>query len=83
VLEFLQGAPVGQSAASATEIAQSLKQKGIQVVPKSDLEWLAKAEEQECRQRSNPYYRFQDDAAMLAAIERAKSGSEDVALAAQ
>jgi len=83
VLEYLQGVRAEQSAASATEIAESLKQKGIQVVPKSDLEWLAKAEEQECRARGNPYYRFPDDAAMLAAIELAKSGSEDVALAAQ
>jgi ferredoxin--NADP+ reductase len=84
VLEYLQGVQAGQSAASATEIAQSLKQKGIQMVPKSDLEWLAKAEEQECHARGNPYYRFPDDAAMLAAIERAKSSSaEDVALTAQ
>jgi hypothetical protein len=48
------------------------------------LEWLAKAEERECRLRGNPYYRFPGDAAMLAAIERAKSSpAEDIALTAQ
>jgi hypothetical protein len=88
VLEYLQGVQAQASdfgsAASAAEIAQSLEQKGIKVVPKSDLEWLTKAEEQECRLRRNPYYRFPDDAAMIAAIERAKSSpAEDVALAAQ
>ena len=85
VMEYLESLParaVG-SGASATEIAQSLEGKGIQIVPKSDLEWLAKAEEQERRLRGNPYYRFPDDAAMLAAIERAKSSSaEDIALTA-
>jgi len=86
VLEYLQGLPAQalDSAASAIEIAQSLEGKGIQVVPKSDLEWLAKAEERECRLCGNPYYRFPDDAAMLAAIERAKSSpAEDIALTAQ
>jgi ferredoxin--NADP+ reductase len=85
VLEYLQAAAAQASdSVSAAEIARSLGQKGIQVVPKSDLEWLTKAEEQECRVRSNPYYRFPDDAAMLAAIERAKSSpAEDVALTAQ
>jgi ferredoxin--NADP+ reductase len=83
VLQYLEGLQA-QPSASASEIARSLEQKGIQVVPKSDLEWLAKAEEQACRLRSNPYYRFPDDEAMLAAIERAKSSpAEDVALAAQ
>ncbi len=85
VLEYLQGAAAQASdSASAAEISKSLDQKGVQVVPKSDLEWLSKAEEQECRRRGNPYYRFPDDAAMLAAIERAKSSStEGVALTAQ
>jgi len=86
VLEYLQGLPAQalDSAASAIEIAQSLEGEGIQVVPKSDLEWLAKAEERECRLRGNPYYRFPDDAAMLAAIERAKSSpAEGIALTAQ
>jgi ferredoxin/flavodoxin---NADP+ reductase len=86
VLEYLQdaSAPDSASAASAADVGQSLKQKGIQIVPKSDLEWLSKAEEQECRLRANPYCRFPDDAAMLAAIEQAKSSSaEDVALTAQ
>ena len=85
VLEYLQHAPAQASdSVSAAEIARSLQQKGIQVVPKSDLEWLTKAEEQECRVRGNPYYRFPDNAAMLAAIERAKSSSaEDMALTAQ
>ena len=84
VLEYLQGVQAQQPAVSAAEIAKTLAQKGIQAVPKSDLEWLTKAEEQECQLRGNPYYRFPDDAAMLAAIERAKSSSEpDVAMAAK
>jgi hypothetical protein len=83
VLQYLQSLPA-QPSASAAEIARALEQEGIQMVPKSDLEWLAKAEERECRLRSDPYYRFPDDAAMLAAIEREKSSSaEDTALAAR
>ena len=83
VLEYLQGVQA-QPAASVEEIAQALAQKGIEVVPKTDLECLTKAEEQECQLRGNPYYRFPDDAAMLAAIERVKSGSTpDVAMAAK
>ena len=82
VLEYLQGLQAPTSAASAGEIARWLEQEGVQVVPKPDLEWLTRAEEQECRLRNNPYYRFPDDAAMLAAIERAKSAcADDVALA--
>ncbi len=78
VLEYLQGLPAQASnSASATEIASALQKKGIQAVPKSDLEWLAKAEEQESRLRGNPYYRFPDDDAMLAAIARAKSSSAE------
>lgn len=86
VLEYLQGVPAADCAcaASAVEIAKSLQEKGIQAVPKSDLEWLTKAEERECRARGNPYFRFGDDAAMLAAIERAKSSSsENVVVTAQ
>ncbi len=84
VLEYLQGAQTHQSAASADEIAQALSQKGVQAVPKADLEWLTKAEERECRLRNNPYYRFPDDASMLAAIERAKSSpAEDAVMTAQ
>jgi hypothetical protein len=68
VIEYLQGVQAQASdstetAASAAEIARSLEQKGVQAVPKSDLEWLTKAEERECRLRGNPYYRFPDDAA--------------------
>ena len=83
VLEYLQNVQA-QPAASAEEIAAALARKGLQAVPKSDLEWLTKAEERECRLRNNPYYRFPDDAAMIAAIERAKSSpAEDVAVMAQ
>jgi ferredoxin/flavodoxin---NADP+ reductase len=83
VLQYLEGAPE-QPTASAAEIARSLAKKGIQIVLKSDLQWLAKAEERECQVRGNPYYRFPDDAAMLAAIERAKSSpAEDIAWAEQ
>jgi len=86
VIEYLQSLQAQDcaGAASPAEIAESLQQKGIRVVPKADLEWLTKAEEQECRARGNPYYRFPDDDAMLAAIERAKSRSTaDIALTAQ
>jgi ferredoxin/flavodoxin---NADP+ reductase len=83
VLEYLRGVQA-QPAASVEQIAQALAQKGIEAVPKTDLECLTKAEEQECQSRGNPYYRFPDDAAMLAAIERVKSGSApDVAMAAK
>lgn len=83
VLEYLQ-AVQPQTGAAVEAIAQELAQKGIEAVPKTDLEWLTKAEEQECQLRSNPYYRFPDNAAMLAAIDRMKSGSApDVAMAAK
>ncbi len=45
---------------------------------KSDLEYLARAEELRARQSGQTWFKFSDDAAMLAAIEEQKKLSESV-----
>ena len=74
VAQYLSGIRPPQSA-SADDIARALKAKGIQFVSKSDLSFLARAEEREAQSRGVAYCKFSDDAVMLAAIEQEKSAS--------
>ena len=74
VAEFLSHVQAPQSA-SAEEIARALDSKGVQLVSKADLAWLAKAEEREAQSRGIAYFKFSDDMEMLSAVEREKSAS--------
>lgn len=74
VLKYLDCAPSNEI--SVDEIKRQIESKGARVVDKADLELLARAEEQQARQRGLPWFKFSEDEVMLAAIEkeRAKSG---------
>jgi ferredoxin/flavodoxin---NADP+ reductase len=76
VAQYLSVIQAPQSA-SASEIARALEAKGVQFVSKSDLSLLAKAEEREAQSRGVAYYKFSDDAVMLAEIEREKSAATE------
>src|SRR5260370_10462790 len=69
VLKYLESAPE-RTGISAQELIQRLQQKGAQIVTKSDLDHLARAEEQEAQARGIPWFKFSDDEAMLQAIYR-------------
>jgi ferredoxin--NADP+ reductase len=74
ILKYLESAPE-KPAASAGEILQRLTQKGLQLVPKDDLAYLARAEEEQARERGLPSFKFSDDEAMLSVIEAEKTKS--------
>jgi ferredoxin/flavodoxin---NADP+ reductase len=76
ILQYLSGVASTQSA-PVTEIARVLRRRGVQAVPKSDLQFLAAAEENEARARGLAWYKFSDDQAMLSAIEQEKSKSPE------
>jgi ferredoxin--NADP+ reductase len=60
-------------AASAKEIGFHLAHRGLQVVAKADLPYLARAEETQAAGRGLPSFKFRDDAEMFSAIEQEKS----------
>ena len=70
VLKFLETA--GGNHISAAQIQDYLHGKGLKIVSKADLECLARAEEQEAKQRGILWFKFADDKAMLNAIESEK-----------
>jgi ferredoxin/flavodoxin---NADP+ reductase len=85
VLEYLAHLEEGR-AASTKDIALYLDRRGIQTVDKEDLRWLSRAEQEEAGLRSLISYSFDDDDAMLSAIDREKSAvdsDEPEQLAAQ
>lgn len=79
VLEYLATLNDPPRPASVHEIAEFLKSAGVEAVSKSDLSLLGAVEERTARARALNYFKFSDDAAMLAAIEREKSKSETAA----
>ena len=72
VLKYLETAPENRSL-SAQELLRRFERKHLSLVVKSDLEFLARAEEKEAQQRGLPWFKFGDDEAMLAAIEEQKA----------
>lgn len=72
ILKYLDSAPEN-SAASADEIFRRLDRTGVTVVTKDDLALLARAEEEQARQRNLPSFKFADNATMLSMIEREKA----------
>ncbi len=76
VLKYLETAR--ESNFGAAEIQAFLERKGLQVVSKSDLECLARAEEKEAQKRGVAWFKFADDNAMLAAISSEKANAVTV-----
>ncbi len=76
VLKYLESAPE-KTSAKPEEILRKLAAKGLQVVSKTDLAYLARAEEQQARERGLPSFKFADDDTMLSSIaeEKSKAGS--------
>jgi ferredoxin/flavodoxin---NADP+ reductase len=72
VLEYLRRVPETDSR-SPEQIGQYLEDKNVQVVKKPDLGYLGKVEEDEAKKQGLTYFKFNDDAAMLAAIQREKA----------
>lgn len=70
ILKYLESSP--DSPVSADEIFRRLDRAGVTVVTKDDLALLARAEEEQARQRNVPSFKFADNATMLAMIEREK-----------
>jgi ferredoxin--NADP+ reductase len=71
VLKFLEGVPEKQSP-SPEQIKKSIEAKGVRVVDKSDLEYLAKAEAEQAAAKGLSWFKFSEDEAMLAAIDEQK-----------
>lgn len=71
VLKYLEGA-AEKTTASTEEIRALFNRKGVPVVSKDDLPYLARAEEKQARERGVASFKFADDATMLAAIEEEK-----------
>jgi ferredoxin--NADP+ reductase len=71
VLKYLETAEGNHI--SPAEFEQYLRDKGLQIVTKPDLECLGRAEEQEAQRRGMLWFKYADDEAMLAAIESEKA----------
>ena len=82
VLKYLEGVPEKVSATPA-EIKRAIESKGVRVVGKSDLEHLAKAEEEQARARGVAWFKFSEDEAMLASIDEQKERSGGAVATAQ
>jgi len=82
VLKYLENAPEKESA-TAAEIKRSIESKGVRVVDKTDLEHLARAEEEQARTRGIAWFKFSDDEAMLASIDEQKERSGGAVATAQ
>jgi ferredoxin--NADP+ reductase len=72
VLKYLEGVPE-KAAPSPQEILRRLESKNLQLVTKSDLEFLARAEENKAKELGILWFKFADDDMMLAAIEEEKA----------
>ena len=72
VLKYLEGLREKPSP-SPQEILRRLENKNRQLVTKSDLEFLARAEEKQAKERGLLWFKFADDELMLAAIEEEKA----------
>lgn len=74
VLKYVETVP-GRQALTPQEIRQRIEVTGVKVVDKADLEYLAKAEEEQARVKGVAWFKFSDDDAMLAAIDQQKERS--------
>jgi ferredoxin--NADP+ reductase len=72
VLKYLETARES-SHACADQVRERLEQKGLRVIDKADLELLARAEEKIAREQGLACFKFDNDQAMLQAIESEKA----------
>ena len=72
VLRYLESAPE-KPAPSPEAIRKLLAGRGLQIVQKEDLPFLTQAEQKQAQERGRAWFKFADDAAMLAAIEQEKA----------
>jgi ferredoxin--NADP+ reductase len=72
VLKYLELA-AEKGSASPEQIKRSIEAQGIRVVDKSDLEYLARAEEEQAKAKGMLWFKFSEDEAMLSAIDQKKS----------
>jgi ferredoxin/flavodoxin---NADP+ reductase len=78
VVKYLESVPE-TNAASPEQIRESIQARGVRVVDKSDLECLAKAEEEQAKAKGMLWFKFSQDEDMLAAIDAKKAEQEPAA----
>jgi ferredoxin--NADP+ reductase len=71
VLKYLE-ASAPRVSATAGEILEALKRKGLRVVTKNDIVLLGRAEDAQAKARNLPAFKFSTNEEMLAAIEKEK-----------
>jgi ferredoxin--NADP+ reductase len=74
VLKFLEGVPE-KPGVTVDEIQRRVERKGIRIVTKAELDYLARAEEKQAQRQGGTWFKFSDDEAMLRAIDEEKSNS--------
>jgi len=72
ILKYLESAPEKQCA-TPDAIKKAIESRGVRTVDKADLEYLAKAEEEQAKGRGMLWFKFSEDEAMLAAIDEKKN----------
>ena len=77
MLNYLETSPEKPSA-SYEQVRKHLVSKGLRIVEKPDLEYLARAEEKQAKERGLAWFKFSDDESMLTAIEQEKSRAVSV-----
>ena len=80
VLNYLASQP-DKGAAAIETIESTLRARNIQVVNKTELALLGKAEEKEAQERGLTYFKYSDDTSMLRAITREKKTNNTPAMA--
>jgi ferredoxin--NADP+ reductase len=79
ILKYLESA-AETPAATPEEILRRFEGQGMQVVPKDDLAYLARAEEKQASERGVPSFKFAGNETMLASIaeEKSKAGASNL-----
>jgi ferredoxin--NADP+ reductase len=77
VLKYLETAADG-SGSLVDRVRSHIENKGVRLVDKSDLELLGRAEEKVAQERKLTWFKFDQDEAMLAAIEQNKAKTVSV-----
>ena len=67
VLKYLEC--TAEKTISPEEVRKYIESRGVRVVDKADLEYLARVEEEEARRRGLTWFKFSEDDVMLRAIE--------------
>ena len=78
VLKYLESVPEKRSA-TPEAIKKTIEARGVRIVDKTDLEYLAKAEEEQAKARGILWFKFSEDEAMLVAIDEKKNQAQPIA----